>query len=57
MKVRGRGVLLVLLVILLGALLGGVYGPRVTAQSSSGDAEIQQSLRSISKVLRTVEQQ
>ncbi|OFW00333.1 MAG: peptidase S41 [Acidobacteria bacterium RIFCSPLOWO2_12_FULL_59_11] len=57
MKGKKRGVFVGFFVILLCAVLGGVYGPRVTAQSSSGDAEIQQSLRAISKVLRTVEQQ
>ncbi|MBI3895383.1 MAG: PDZ domain-containing protein [Acidobacteria bacterium] len=57
MKVRSRGILFVPLVILLCALLGGVYGQRVTAQSSSTDAQIQQSFRTISKVLRIVEQQ
>src|SRR3990167_9742490 len=44
------------IVIMLCALVGGVYGPRVTAQNASEDQKIQESLRSISKVLRAVEE-
>lgn len=42
-------------VILVCALLGGIYGPRVTAQTSSEDQDVQKSLKSITKVLETVE--
>ena len=44
------------IVIMLCALVGGVYGPRVTAQNASEDQKIQESLRSVSKVLRAVEE-
>ncbi len=43
-------------VILICALAGGIYGPRVTAQNTSEDQKVQESLRSISKVLRAVEE-
>jgi len=42
-------------VVLVCALLGGWYGPGVTAQTSSEDQQVQESLRSISKVLHAVE--
>jgi len=42
-------------VILICALAGGVYGPRVTAQNASEDQKMQESLRSISKVLHALE--
>ena len=42
-------------VVLVCALLGGLYGPRVTAQTSSEDQKVQESLRSISQVLHAVE--
>ena len=42
-------------VILLCALVGGIYGPGVTAQTSSDDQQVQESLRNISKVLYAVE--
>ena len=43
-------------VILICAFVGGVYGPRVTAQTASEDQQVQESLRSISKVLRALEE-
>ena len=43
-------------VIMICALAGGVYGPRVTAQTASEDQKIQESLKNISKVLRAVEE-
>jgi carboxyl-terminal processing protease len=43
-------------VVLICALVGGVYGPRVTAQTASEDQKIQESLKSISKVLQAVEE-
>ena len=56
MPSRIRQVILIPSIIVICALVGGIYGPRVTAQSDSGSSEIQGSLRSISKVLQTVEQ-
>jgi len=38
------------------ALVGGIYGPKVTAESDSGSSEVQQSLQSITKVLHVVEE-
>ncbi|MBI4459575.1 MAG: S41 family peptidase [Acidobacteria bacterium] len=57
MNPKLRGIVSAPLVILLCSVLGGVYGPRLTAQNNSSEAQIQQSLRSISKILRVVEQQ
>jgi carboxyl-terminal processing protease len=42
-------------VVLVCALLGGLYGPQVTAQTSSEEQKVQESLQSISKVLHAVE--
>lgn len=52
---RNRNFLVGALVVFLCALAGGFYGPRVTAQSVSDDAKIEESLRRISKVLQAVE--
>ena len=56
MSTRVRQFLLVPAVILMCALVGGIYGPRVTAESESGSSEVQESLQSITKVLHTVEE-
>src|ERR1035437_10144440 len=53
---RARQFVLIPAFILLCALLGGIYGPRVTAQSDPNAAEVQNSLQSISKVLHAVEE-
>ena len=53
---RARQFVLVPAFILLCALLGGIYGPRVTAQSDSSSTEVQNSLQSIGKVLHAVEE-
>src|SRR5688500_1498943 len=53
---RGRNFLVGAAVVLLCAAVGGIYGQRVTAQTVSEDVQIQQSLRSITKVLQAVEQ-
>ena len=55
MALKNRVLVIGPVVILLCALVGGVYGPRVTAQSASDDEKIQASLRSISRVLHAVE--
>lgn len=55
MQSRVRQFLLIPTVILICALVGGIYGPRVTAESDRGSSEIQNSLQSISKVLHTIE--
>ena len=51
-----RQFLLIPAIILISALVGGIYGPKVTAQNDSGSSQIQGSLQSISKVLHTVEE-
>ena len=57
MAVPRRGILLIPLIILLGAVLGGIYGPQVTAQSDPSDAQVQDALRRVSTVLRTMERE
>jgi carboxyl-terminal processing protease len=56
MSSQRRSIFVISLVLLISALLGGVYGPRVTAQSNGADAAVDDSLRRITQVLRTVEQ-
>ena len=57
MAVQKRGILLIPLVVLLGTLVGGIFGPRVTAQTDNSDnARVQESLRSVTAVLRILEQ-
>ena len=56
MGLRRRGILLIPLVILIGAVLGGVFGWRVTAQTDATDAQVQDTLRNVTNVLRQVEQ-
>jgi carboxyl-terminal processing protease len=56
MPSKVRQFLLVPVFILICALLGGIYGPKVTAQSDTGSSQIQGSLQSISKVLKAVEE-
>ena len=51
-----RQFLLIPAIILICALVGGIYGPQVTAQSDTGSSQIQGSLQSISKVLHAVEE-
>ena len=55
MSSRVRQLLLIPAVIVICAIVGGIYGPRVTAETDTGSSEIQGSLQSISKVLHTVE--
>ena len=56
MGAKRRGIFLIPLVILLGAVLGGLYGPRVTAQSDASDAQVQDTLRHVTSLLHTLEQ-
>ncbi len=56
MSSRVRQAILIPAVILICALAGGIYGPRVTAQSDTGSSEVQQSLQSITKVLHAMEE-
>lgn len=56
MAIKNRVWIISPIVILICALLGGIYGPRVTAQTSSEDQQVQESLKAISKVLNTVEE-
>src|SRR5512140_1069237 len=53
---HARQFVLVPAFILLCALVGGIYCPRVKAQSESGSSEVQNSLQSITKVLHVVEE-
>src|ERR1041385_8581046 len=55
MALRPRGILLIPLVILVGATLGGLLGWRVTAQTDATDAQVQETLRSVTNVLNQVE--
>lgn len=57
MGVQRRGIVLIPLVIFMGALVGGIYGPRLTAQSDASDAEVKDTLRRLSTVLRSVEKE
>ncbi|MBI4443926.1 MAG: S41 family peptidase [Acidobacteria bacterium] len=50
-----RGLVLVLAVILICAVAGGLFGPRVTAETASEDTELRNSLLKVSRVLQTVE--
>ena len=43
-------------VVLICALVGGLYGAQVTAESAAAGSGVEESLRSISKVLRAVEE-
>src|ERR1700720_3104134 len=55
MKPDRRGALLVLGVLLLSAVLGGLYGPSVRA-TAAGTNDLQESVRSFTKVLTIVQQ-
>ena len=55
MSSRVRPFIVIPAVILLSALVGGFYGPKVTAENEVGSSEIQNSLQTITKVLQTVE--
>ena len=50
-----RRLVVVPLVILICAVAGGLFGPRVTAETASQETELRNSLQRISKVLQTVE--
>jgi carboxyl-terminal processing protease len=54
MKSEGRGLFLVIAVIVLSAVLGGIYGPNVRATASSFD-DAQISVRDFTKVLDVVQ--
>jgi carboxyl-terminal processing protease len=54
MKPEHRGLILVVVVLLLSAVLGGIYGPNVKATSSSAD-DYQTSLREFTKALDVVQ--
>src|ERR1700692_2789162 len=55
MKAERRGALLVLGVLVLSAVLGGIYGPSVRA-TASGTTDLQDSIKSFTKVLSIVQQ-
>ena len=54
MKPEHRGLILVVVVLLLSAVLGGIYGPNVKATSSTAD-DYQTSLREFTKALDVVQ--
>jgi len=56
MNSQRRSIFVISLVLLISALLGGIYGPRVTAQSNGSQAAVEDTLRRVTQVLRTVEQ-
>src|ERR1700720_4032707 len=56
MKAERRGALLVLGVLVLSAVLGGIYGPSVRA-TASGTTDLQDSIKSFTKVLSVVQQE
>src|SRR5438477_5718342 len=56
MKGERRGALLVLGVLLLSAVLGGIYGPSVRA-TAAGTTDLQDSIKSFTKVLSVVQQE
>ncbi len=55
MKANSRGVILVAGILVLSAILGGMYGPTVRA-TPSGANEVQESVRNFSRVLAIVQQ-
>ncbi len=52
-----RGIFIIPATIILSAVLGGVYGPRVGAQSSASEENVRKTIESITSVLGTVEMQ
>jgi len=54
MKSERRGLILIVLVLLVSAVLGGVYGPSVRATSSSAD-DYQTAVRQFTRVLNVVQ--
>src|SRR5690349_11888 len=56
MKRERRGALVVLGVLVLSAVLGGIYGPSVRA-TASGSTDLQESIKSFTKVLSVVQQE
>ncbi|MBI3484794.1 MAG: S41 family peptidase [Acidobacteria bacterium] len=55
MKANGRGVFLVTGILVVSALLGGMYGPSVRA-TAAGASDAQESIRNFSRVLAIVQQ-
>ena len=54
MKSERRGLVIAVAVLLLSALLGGIYGPNVRATTASAD-DYQSAVREFTKVLNVVE--
>src|SRR6204780_5861788 len=54
MKAERRGLFLVVAVLLVSAILGGIYGPNVRATTASAD-DYQSSVRDFTKVLDVVQ--
>ncbi|MBI3935006.1 MAG: S41 family peptidase [Acidobacteria bacterium] len=57
MTLQRRGIIIIPLVILMSGVIGGIYGPRVTAQSDATDAQLQDTLRRVTTVLQSVEKE
>ena len=55
MRSEKHGALLVLIVLVLSAVLGGIYGPSVKA-TAAGVTDLQQSVKTFSQVLTIVQQ-
>ena len=55
MRSEKRGALLVLIVLVLSAVLGGIYGPSVRA-TAAGATDLQQSVKTFAQVLTVVQQ-
>ena len=54
-KSSGRGLFLLVLVLGASALLGGLYGPSVRATAAGGSDDLQDSVKSFTRVLSVVE--
>jgi carboxyl-terminal processing protease len=54
-KPSGRGLFLLVLVLGVSALLGGLYGPSVRATAAGGSDDLQDSVKSFTRVLSVVE--
>jgi carboxyl-terminal processing protease len=54
-KSSGRGLFLLVLVLGVSALLGGLYGPSVRATAAGGSDDLQDSVKSFTRVLSVVE--
>jgi len=56
MAIRVRRFLTIPIILVVCALAGGIFGPRVTAQNGSSESQIEESLRRISQVFHAAEE-